>query len=141
MASGKPGFVAGQFASNGYDALSPGDYAMTSAIIMEIVCTFVSDGDISVRRISGRQSVLPACDWSCPDADPSDHIPIDNTSVNPARSTGPAIFAGAAEISQLWLFWLVPLIGGGIAGLVYPVLFGEEVSEQPIVGKAVPAGK
>jgi aquaporin Z len=63
-------------------------------------------------------------------------IPIDNTSVNPARSTGPAIFAGAAALSQLWLFWVMPLIGGGLAGLLYPALFGEEVSTQPIIGKA-----
>ena len=56
-------------------------------------------------------------------------IPIDNTSVNQARSTGPAIFAGGAELSQLWLFWIAPLVGGGLAGLVYPTLFGAEVSE------------
>jgi aquaporin Z len=54
-------------------------------------------------------------------------IPIDNTSVNPARSTGPAIFAGGAELSQLWLFWIAPLVGGGLAGLIYPALFGEAV--------------
>jgi aquaporin Z len=64
-------------------------------------------------------------------------IPIDNTSVNPARSTGPALFAGAAALSQLWLFWVAPLIGGGLAGLLYPTLFGEEVSKVPIVGDAV----
>ncbi len=68
-------------------------------------------------------------------------IPVDNTSVNPARSTGPALFAGSAEIAQLWLFWIAPLIGGGLAGLAYPVLFGEETSEVPIVGKAINADK
>jgi aquaporin Z len=68
-------------------------------------------------------------------------IPIDNTSVNPARSTGPALFAGpevhALALSQLWLFWIAPLIGGGLAGLLYPTLFGEEVRTAPIVGDAV----
>ena len=71
-------------------------------------------------------------------------IPIDNTSVNPARSTGPAIFAamnGGAELSQLWLFWVAPIIGAAIAGLLYPILFGEEVSAEPVVGDLPGAAK
>ncbi len=142
MASGKPGFVAGQFASNGYDALSPGGYAMTSAIVAEFVCTFVFV--TVILGATDRRAPVGFAGLAIGLVLTLIHlitIPIDNTSVNPARSTGPAIFAGAAELSQLWLFWVVPLIGGGLAGLVYPVLFGEEVSEQPIVGKAVPAGK
>ena len=136
VASGKTGFVVGQFASNGFGALSPGGYTMLSALIVEIVCTF---GFVTV--------ILGATDKRAPVGFAGlaiglaltllhlISIPIDNTSVNPARSTGPAIFAGAAELSQLWLFWLAPLIGGGLAGLLYPTLFGEEVSEEPIVGE------
>jgi aquaporin Z len=138
VASGKPSWVPGQFASNGYGALSPGGYGMSSALIIEIVLTF---GFLMV--------ILGATDRRAPVGFAGlaiglvltlihlVAIPVDNTSVNPARSTGPAIFAGPAELSQLWLFWIAPLIGGGIAGLVYPALFGEDVSEQPIVGKEV----
>ncbi|HZV77766.1 MAG TPA: aquaporin Z [Candidatus Babeliales bacterium] len=136
IASGKPGFSAGQFASNGYGSLSPGGYSMGSAIFVEIVCTFVF---ITV--------ILGATDKRAPVGFAGlaiglvltlihlISIPIDNTSVNPARSTGPAIFAGPAELAQLWVFWIAPLIGGGLAGAVYPTLFGEEVSAEPIVGK------
>jgi aquaporin Z len=139
VASGKPGFVAGQFASNGYGPLSPGNYPMTSALIVEIVCTFaflmVILGATDRRAPVGFAGIAIGLVLTLIHLIA---IPIDNTSVNPARSTGPAIFAGSAELSQLWLFWLAPLIGGGIAGLLYPVLFGEVVSEEPIVGKAVP---
>ncbi|MBV8066796.1 MAG: aquaporin Z [Candidatus Eremiobacteraeota bacterium] len=142
VASGKPGFVTGQFASNGYGPLSPGGYPLASALIVEVVCTF---GFLLV--------ILGATDRRAPVGFAGlaiglvltlihlISIPIDNTSVNPARSTGPAIFAGPAELSQLWLFWIAPLVGGGLAGLLYPALFGEVVSEEPIVGKAVPGTK
>lgn len=138
IASGKPGFIAGQFASNGYGALSPGGYGMLSALIAEIVLTFmfvmVILGATDKRAPVGFAGIaiglaLTLIHLIC--------IPIDNTSVNPARSTGPALFAGSAELAQLWLFWLAPFVGAGIAGMLYPVLFGQEVSEEPIVGKAV----
>jgi aquaporin Z len=139
IASGKPGFIAGQFASNGYGALSPGGYAMSSAIVAELVCTFVFV--TVILGATDRRAPVGFAGLAIGLVLTLIHlitIPIDNTSVNPARSTGPAIFAGAAELSQLWLFWLVPLLGGGLAGLVYPTLFGEEVSAEPIVGEAVP---
>ncbi len=136
VASGKPGWVAGQFASNGYGPLSPGGYAMGSAIIIEIVLTF---GFITViLGATDRRAPVGFAGLAIGLALTLIHlisIPIDNTSVNPARSTGPALFAGGAELSQLWLFWIAPLVGGGLAGLVYPTLFGAEVSEEPIVGK------
>jgi aquaporin Z len=135
IAGGKPGWTPGQFASNGYDALSPGGYGMMSALIIEVVCTFaflmVILGSTDKRAPVGFAGLAIGL------ALVLIHlisIPVDNTSVNPARSTGPAIFAGAAALSQLWLFWIAPLIGGGLAGLVYPALFGAEVSVQPIVG-------
>ncbi|HXO16625.1 MAG TPA: aquaporin Z [Candidatus Dormibacteraeota bacterium] len=138
VASGKPGFVAGQFASNGYGALSPGGYGMGSAIIVELVCTFafimVILGATDRRAPVGFAGIAIGLVLTLIHLI---SIPIDNTSVNPARSTGPAIFAGPAELAQLWLFWIVPLVGGGLAGLVYPTLFGEEVSKEPIIGKAV----
>jgi aquaporin Z len=137
IASGKPGWVAGQFGSNGYGPLSPGGYGMGSAIVSELVCTFafimVILGATDRRAPVGFAGIAIGLVLTLIHLI---SIPIDNTSVNPARSTGPAIFAGAAELSQLWLFWIMPLIGGGLAGLLYPALFGEEVSTQPIIGKA-----
>lgn len=136
IASGKPGFVAGQFASNGYDALSPGGYGMLSALVAEIVLTFfflmVILGSTERRAPVGFAGLAIGLALTLIHLI---SIPIDNTSVNPARSTGPAIFAGGAALSQLWLFWIAPLVGGGLAGLIYPALFGEEVSEVPIVGR------
>ena len=136
VASGKPGFSAGQFASNGYGSLSPGGYSMGSAIVVEIVCTFafitVILGATDKRAPVGFAGLAIGLVLTLIHLI---SIPIDNTSVNPARSTGPAIFAGPAELAQLWVFWIAPLIGGGLAGAVYPTLFGEEVSAEPIVGK------
>jgi aquaporin Z len=138
IASGKPGWVPGQFASNGYGPLSPGGYGPGSAIIIEIVLTFgflmVILGATDKRAPVGFAGLAIGLALTLIHLVA---IPVDNTSVNPARSTGPAIFAGGAELSQLWLFWIAPLVGGGLAGLVYPTLFGAEVSEEPIVGKAV----
>jgi aquaporin Z len=142
IASGKPGFVMGQFASNGWGPLSPGNYPMMSALIVEVVCTFafliVILGATDKRAPVGFAGIAIGLVLTLIHLV---SIPVDNTSVNPARSTGPAIFAaifgGSAALSQLWLFWVAPLIGGGLAGLLYPALFGEVVSEEPIVGKAV----
>lgn len=142
VASGKPGFVAGQFASNGYGPLSPGNYPMMSALIIEIVCTFafllVILGATDKRAPVGFAGIAIGLALTLIHLI---SIPVDNTSVNPARSTGPAIFAGGLALSQLWLFWVAPLIGGGLAGLLYPALFGAEVSEEPIVGEAVAGAK
>lgn len=140
VASGKPGFIPGQFAANGFGALSPGGYGLTSALITEIVLTFVFL--MVILGATDRRAPVGFAGIAIGLALTLIHlisIPVDNTSVNPARSTGPAIFAGPAELAQLWVFWLAPLIGGGLAGVLYPVLFGEEVSEEPIVGKAVRA--
>jgi aquaporin Z len=142
IANGKPGFVLGQFASNGYGPLSPGNYPMMSALIIEIVCTFafliVILGATDKRAPVGFAGIAIGLVLTLIHLI---SIPVDNTSVNPARSTGPAIFAGGLALSQLWLFWIAPLIGGGLAGLIYPALFGAEVSEEPIVGEAVAGGK
>jgi aquaporin Z len=137
IASGKPGWVAGQFGSNGYGPLSPGGYGMGSAIVTELICTFVFI--MVILGATDRRAPVGFAGLAIGLVLTLIHlisIPIDNTSVNPARSTGPAIFAGPAELSQLWLFWIMPLIGGGLAGLLYPALFGEDVSTEPIIGKA-----
>jgi aquaporin Z len=138
IASGKPGFTVGQFASNGYDLLSPGGYNMLSALVAEIVLTFfflmVILGATDRRAPVGFAGLAIGLSLTLIHLI---SIPIDNTSVNPARSTGPAIFAamaGGGELSQLWLFWVAPLIGAAIAGLLYPILFGEEKSVVPVVG-------
>lgn len=139
IASGKPGFVAGQFASNGYDALSPGHYGMVSALVAEIVLTFVFL--MVILGSTERRAPVGFAGLAIGLVLTLIHlisIPIDNTSVNPARSTGPAIFAGGEALSQLWLFWVAPLVGGGLAGLIYPILFGEEASGAPVVGREVP---
>jgi aquaporin Z len=138
IASGKPNWVPGQFASNGYGQFSPGGYGMAAVLVTEILLTFafllVILGSTDKRAPVGFAGLAIGLVLTLIHLI---SIPIDNTSVNPARSTGPAIFAGSAQLSQLWLFWIAPLIGGGLAGLFYQALFGREVSEEPIVGDAV----
>jgi aquaporin Z len=129
IASGKPGFVAGQFAANGFDALSPGGYGMTSAIIAEVVLTFfflmVILGSTDKRAPAGFAGLAIGLVLTLIHLI---SIPIDNTSVNPARSTGPAIYAGAAALSQLWVFWVAPMVGAAIAGFAYNALFEKETA-------------
>lgn len=126
VASGKPGFVLGGFASNGYDALSPGHYSLLSCLVIEVLLTF-----FFVLIIHGATaSFAPAgfAGLAIGLALTLIHlvsIPVTNTSVNPARSTGPALFAGGQYIAQLWLFWAAPIAGGVIAGLVSRVLYKE----------------
>ncbi len=116
--SGKPGFAVGDFASNGYGSLSPDHYSMMSAMAGEIICTFffvvVILGATAKRAPAGFAGVAIGL---CLTLIHLIMIPVDNTSVNPARSTATAIFAGHAFLSQLWLFWLAPIAGGIIAGL------------------------
>jgi aquaporin Z len=127
IASGKPDFVLGGFASNGYGALSPGKYSLASCLIMEMVATFffliIILGSTSKRAPAGFAPI------SIGFALTLIHlisIPVTNTSVNPARSTGPALFAGTDAIGQLWLFWVAPIVGALIAGAVSRWLQNEE---------------
>lgn len=121
IASSVAGFdVAGGFASNGYGAHSPGGYSMTAALIAEIVLTFI----FLIIILGATDERVPA--GFAPLAIGIGlvvihlvGIPITNTSVNPARSTGPALFVGGWAISQLWLFWVAPIVGGALAGVVY----------------------
>ena len=118
IASGKPDFVTGGFASNGYDALSPGKYGLVSCFLMEVVTTFffliIILGSTSARAPAGFAPIAIGLGLTLIHLI---SIPVTNTSVNPARSTGPALFAGGAYIGQLWLFWLAPMIGAALAGV------------------------
>ncbi len=128
IASGKDGFsAAGGFASNGYGDLSPGKYSMVAALTAEIVLTFffllIILGATDKRAPAGLAPVAIGLGLTLI------HligIPVTNLSVNPARSTAPALFAGGAYISQLWLFWLAPIAGAALAGLVYPFISGSK---------------
>lgn len=117
IASGKPDFVIGGFASNGYGALSPGKYGMLACLVMEVVATgfflLIILGSTSAKAPAGFAPIAIGLGLTLIHLI---SIPVTNTSVNPARSTGPALFAGADYIAQLWLFWLAPIVGAAIAG-------------------------
>jgi aquaporin Z len=119
IASGKPGWVIGSFAANGYGDLSPGKYGLGSCFITEIVMTFfflfVIIGSTSKGAAVGFAGIPIGLALTLIHLV---SIPVTNTSVNPARSTGPALFAGGEYIGQLWLFWVAPIIGAVIAGLL-----------------------
>ena len=121
IASGKPGFDASAgFASNGYGAHSPGGYSLQAAILAELVLTafflIVIHGSTDKRAPAG---FAPLAIGLALTIIHLVSIPVTNTSVNPARSTGVALFQGGWAIQQLWVFWLVPLVGGAIGGLLY----------------------
>jgi aquaporin Z len=121
IASGQAGFDAGAgFASNGFGEHSPGGYSMTAALICEIVMTFaflfVILGATDSRAPAG---FAPIAIGLCLTLIHLISIPVTNTSVNPARSTAPALFAGGWALQQLWLFWVAPLVGAFIAGTVW----------------------
>jgi aquaporin Z len=119
IASGKPDWVPGGFASNGYGDLSPGKYGLVSCFVIEVIATFfflyVIIGTTSKGAAVGFAGIPIGL---CLTLIHLFLIPVTNASVNPARSTGPALFAGGAYIAQLWLFWLAPILGAAIAGVV-----------------------
>ena len=119
VASGKPGFEVGGFASNGYGDLSPGKYSMMSALVTEVLLTFffllVILGSTSSRAPAGFAPIAIGLALTLIHLI---SIPVTNTSVNPARSTAVAIFQGGWALEQLWLFWVMPLIGAGAAGFL-----------------------
>jgi len=128
IASGKIGFNASVgFASNGYGDHSPDHYSMFACLIAEVVLTafflIVIMGATDARAPKG---FAPIAIGFCLTLIHLVDIPVTNASVNPARSTGPAIFAGGWALGQLWFFWVAPLIGGIVGGLIYRVLFATE---------------
>jgi aquaporin Z len=127
IASSKPGFQLGSFASNGYGEHSPAQYAIVGAFVAEAVLTFaflmIILGSTDARAPKGFAPIAIGLALTLI------HligIPVTNLSVNPARSTGPAVFVGGWAIAQLWLFWLAPIVGAAAAGVVYPLMAGEE---------------
>ncbi|WP_226019557.1 aquaporin Z [Novosphingobium sp. FKTRR1] len=123
IASGKAGFAAGGFASNGYGALSPGGYSLQAALIIEVVLT----AGFLIVILGATAKTAPAGFAPIPIglALTLIHlvsIPVTNTSVNPARSTGVALFAETAALQQLWLFWAAPLLGAVIGGAIWKFL-------------------
>lgn len=120
VASGAPAYLPGGFASNGYDALSPGGYGLASALIVELVLVFMFV--LVVLGTSRRGAPVAVAPLAAGLALTLAHlvaIPVTNGSINPARSTATAIFAQNGAIWQLWLFWLAPLAGAALAGLVW----------------------
>lgn len=129
VASQRPGFAltgSNPLATNGFGPHSPGGYALAACFIIELLLTFVFLMVIlgaTDRRAP--QGFAPIAIGLCLTLIHLISIPVTNTSVNPARSTGPALFAGAELFSQVWLFWLAPIVGAVIAGFVYNALFEE----------------
>jgi aquaporin Z len=127
IASGTATFdVHAGFATNGYGANSPGGYSLLAGFVAEVVLTafflIVIMGATDGRAPKG---FAPIAIGLCLTLIHLIGIPVTNVSVNPARSTGPAIFAGGAALQQLWMFWVAPLIGGALGGGMYNMLFGE----------------
>jgi aquaporin Z len=124
IASGKPDFsLAGGFAANGYAAHSPGGYTMMAGLVTEVVMTFmfliVILGATHKRAPAGFAGLAIGLALTLIHLI---SIPVTNTSVNPARSTGPALFVGGWALEQLWLFWIAPLVGAALAGVTYKAL-------------------
>lgn len=136
IASGKAGFMlSAGFASNGYGAHSPGGYSLMACLVAEVVLTFmflvIILGATDRRAPQGFAPLAIGLGLTLI------HlvgIPVTNTSVNPARSTGPAVFVGGWAIQQLWLFWLAPIVGAVLAGILYPAM-----TSEPVAGPAKPA--
>ena len=139
IASGKAGFsTAGGFAANGFGSTegSPGGYSALAAFVSEVVMTFfflvVILGSTHGRAPKG---FAPLAIGLCLTLIHLISIPVTNTSVNPARSTGPALFVGGWAISQLWMFWVAPILGAAIAGFFYSWLSEDVPEPEPIVGE------
>ena len=127
IATGKAGLEVGGFASNGYGALSPDGFSMTSALLIELVLTFmflfIILGSTSDKAPAGFAPIAIGLGLTLIHLI---SIPVTNTSVNPARSTAVAFFADTAAMSQLWLFWLAPIVGAIIAGILWKWLGSEK---------------
>ena len=132
IAGGQAGFTtANGFAANGYAEHSPGKYALPSCFVAEVVLTFfflmIILGATDKRAPQGFAPIAIGFGLTLI------HLignPVTNLSVNPARSTGPALFVGAWALQQLWLFWLAPIIGAALAGVVYPIMAGKPSEKE-----------
>jgi aquaporin Z len=131
IASGRAGFVPGGFASNGYGEHSPAGYSLLAGFCAEVVFTglfmFIILGATDSRAPQGFAPLtiglaVALINWA--------GIPVTNLSINPARSAGTAVFADAWALQQLWLFWVAPILGAALAGVVYPVIAGSPPSPK-----------
>lgn len=137
IASGKAGFdLAAGFASNGFGDHSPGKYSLVAALVCEVVMTFffliIILGSTDRRAPAGMAPLAIGLGLTLIHLI---SIPVTNTSVNPARSTGPALFVGGWALSQLWLFWIAPIVGAALAGLIYPMF---PAGGEPELGEGEP---
>jgi len=140
IASGKPGFdVQAGFAANGYGIHSPGSYSMQAALVCELVMSFmfvlVVLGATHARAPVGFAGIAIGLALTLVHLI---SIPVTNTSVNPARSTGPALFVGGWAVAQLWMFWLAPLLGGCLAGVLYRAVLQREPAGPAVSGQPEP---
>jgi len=137
IASGKADFsLAGGFASNGYGEHSPGKYSLFAGLVAEVVMTFMFL--IVILGATHQRAPVGFAGLAIGLALTLIHlisIPVTNTSVNPARSTGPAIFVGGWALQQLWLFWIAPIVGAAVAGFAYKALLEGERVEPPVTGR------
>ena len=137
IASGKPGFdVAAGFASNGYGEHSPGGYSLVASLVTEVVMTFmfvlIILGATHTRAPVGFAGLAIGLALTLIHLI---SIPVTNTSVNPARSTGPALFVGGWALAQLWLFWVAPIAGALLAGLFFRALDTRAAAEPDVTGE------
>lgn len=141
IASGQAGFdVKAGFAANGYGEHSPGKYSMESALISEVVMTFMFV--LIVLGATHERAPVGFAGLAIGFALTLVHlvsIPVTNTSVNPARSTGPAVFVGGWAVMQLWLFWVAPLLGGLLAGTLYRTVLQHDVPKPEVTGQQKPS--
>jgi len=139
IASGKAGFnVTSGFAANGYDQYSPGGYSLGAALVAELVMTFFFL--VVILGATNKRAPQAMAGLAIGLALTLIHlvsIPVTNTSVNPARSTGQAIFVGGWAIKQLWLFWLAPIVGAALAGVAYRFLAEERKVPEPAYAQTV----
>ena len=139
IATGTPSFdlAASGLAQNGYGEASPGGYSMQAGLIIEIVLTagflIVILGSTDTRAPQGFAPIAIGLALTLIHLI---SIPVTNTSVNPARSTGPALLVGGLALQQLWLFWVAPLIGGALGGVGYRLLFSEAKGKVDISGES-----
>lgn len=134
IASSQPSWVAGGFAANGYGDLSPGKYGLAGCFLTEVLLTFfflfIIIGTTSKGAASGFAGIPIGLGLTLIHLI---SIPVTNTSVNPARSTGPALFAGGNHIEQLWLFWTAPILGAVLAGVLTRWMYEREAIVETVV--------
>jgi aquaporin Z len=137
IASGQAGFsLADGFAANGYGEHSPGNYSLPAGMTSEFVMTFMFL--IVILGATHQRAPVGFAGLAIGLALTLIHlvsIPVTNTSVNPARSTGPALFVGGWALEQLWMFWVVPLIGALVAGFAYRAIFEKDEVRPPVTGR------